>query len=210
MTGQKNDDSVQTTKTQQKRQRRSQSPKKYDYIGHITSSSDDDISLANIKFRKKVILEQQQDDSDKDETFKPLARDNNSTDTEYSSNLSDTEKQDRNMKKALLKDFKDANQKEAKARQQISIQQISASAKQQQNVKKVIKDKQDMGTSKAHDCLNKEVVQPPPEQKGLSSQSNTLALIERVKSQSRREVEQQIQLSRHISNDWINYCLVMA
>ena len=48
-----------------------------------------------------------------------------------------------------------------------------------------------MGTSKAHDCLNKEVVQPPPEQKGLSSQSNSLALIERVKSQSRIEVEQQ-------------------
>ena len=73
ITGQKNDDSVQTTKTRQKRQRRSQSPKKYDYIGHITSSSDDDIPLANIKFRKRVILEQQ-DDSDKDETFKPSAR----------------------------------------------------------------------------------------------------------------------------------------
>ena len=95
------------------------------------------------------------------------------------------------MKKTLLKDFKNANQKEAKAKQQITIQQISSSAKQQQNAKKVIKNKQDMGTSKAHDCLNKEVVQPPPQQKGLSSQSNTLALIERVKSQSRREVEQQ-------------------
>ena len=48
-----------------------------------------------------------------------------------------------------------------------------------------------MGTSNAHDCLNKDVVQPPPEQKGVSSQSNTLALIERVKSQNRIEVEQQ-------------------
>ena len=97
-TGQKNDDSVQTTKTLQKRQRRSQSAKKYDYIGHITSSSDDDIPLANIKFRKRVILEQQ-DDSDKDETCKPSARGNKTTDTEYSSSLSDTQKQDRNMKK---------------------------------------------------------------------------------------------------------------
>ena len=96
-----------------KRQRRSQSPKKYDYIGHITSSSDDDISLVNIKFRKKVILEQE-GDSDKGETFMPSARYSNSTDTEYSSNLSDTEKQDRNMKKALLKDFKDANRKKPK------------------------------------------------------------------------------------------------
>ena len=91
-------------KHKKKRQRRSQSPKKYDYIGHITSSSDDDIPLVNIKFRKKVILEQEED-SDKDETFKPSARDNNSTDTEYSSNLSDTEKQDRNMKKSIAKRF---------------------------------------------------------------------------------------------------------
>ena len=123
--------------------------------------------------------------------MKPSARDNNSTDTEYSSNLSDTGKHGRNMKKTLLKDFKDANQKEVKAKQQITIQQISASAKQQQKAKKVIKDKQDMGSSKAHDCLNKEVIQPPPEQNRLSSQSNTLALIERVKSQSGIEVEQQ-------------------
>ena len=106
--------------------------------------------------------------------------------------MSDTDKQDRNIKKkTLLKDIKDANLIHVKAKQQITIQQISSSAKQQQKAKKVIKDKRDMGTSKAHDCLNKEVVQPPPEHKGLSSQSNTLALIERVKSQSRIEVEQQ-------------------
>ena len=55
----------------------------------------------------------------------------------------------------------------------------------------MIKDKQDIGTSNAHDCLNKEKVQPTPEQKGVSSQSNTLALIERVKSQNRIELEQQ-------------------
>ena len=58
----------------------------------------------NIKFRKKVRLEQEED-SDKGETFMPLARDSNSTDTEYSSNLSDTEKQDRNMKKRVAKRF---------------------------------------------------------------------------------------------------------
>ena len=145
--------------------------------------------MANIKFRKRLYLTTSY--SDKDETFKPSAGDNNSTDTEYSSNLSDTEKQNRNMKKALLKDFKDVNQKEAKAKQQITIQQISSSAKQQQKAEKVIKDKQDMGTSNAHDCLNKDIVQPSPEQKGVSSQSNTLALIERVKSQNRIEVEQQ-------------------
>ena len=113
ITGKKNDDNVETTKTRQKRQRRSQSPKKYYYIEHISSSSDDDIPLANIKFRKKVILEQQ-DDCDKDETFKPSARDNNSTDTEYKSNLSDTEKQDQNMIKALLKNLKMLTRKKPK------------------------------------------------------------------------------------------------
>ena len=90
------------------------------------------------------------------------------------------------MKKTLLKDFKDANQKGAKAKQQITIQQISLSAKQQQKAKKVIKDKQHMGTSKAHDCLNKEVVQPPPEQKGLSSQFNTFVLRKSQKSEQNR------------------------
>lgn len=142
---------------------------------------------------------EQHDESDRDETFKPSARDNNSTDTEYSSNLSDTEKQDRNMKKALLKDFKAANQKEAKAKQKIPIQQTNKSAKQQQKADKLIKSKQfnfqqhksDLVTSKVHDRLNQEAVQPPSEQRGLSSQSNTFALIERIKSQSRKEVEQQ-------------------
>ena len=115
-------------------------------------------------------------------------------------------------KKTLLKDFKDANQKEAKAKQQITIQQIISSAKQQQNVKKMIKDKQDIGTSKALDCLNKEVVQPSPEQKGLSSQSNTLALIERVKSQSRIEVEQQNTIEQtHLERlDKLLFLIVMA
>ena len=127
-TGPENDDSVQTackyTKQHEKRQTRSRTSKKHSHIGYITSSSDDDIPLANIKFRKKYILEQQ-DDSDRNETFKPSARDNNSTDTEYSSNLSDT---DRNMKKTLLNDFKAANQKEAKAKQKMTIQQTNKSA----------------------------------------------------------------------------------
>ena len=53
--------------------------------------------------------------------------------------------------------------RKANAKQQITIQQISSTAKQQQKAKKVIKDKQAMGTSKAHDCLNKEVVCPRTE-----------------------------------------------
>ena len=109
------------------------------HLGHTPNFSKDDIPLVNIDFRKKYILEQL-DDSDKDETFKPSTRDNKSIDTEYSSHLSDTEKQDLTIKKALLKYFKAAN---TKAKQKINIHQTNTSAKQNQTANEVIKSKQD-------------------------------------------------------------------
>ena len=91
---------------------------------------------------KKYTLEQL-DDSDKGETLKPSARDNNSTDTEYSSNLSDTKKQDRTTKKALLKYLRSVNKEEAKAKKKMNIHQTNKSAKQKQKANEVIKSKQD-------------------------------------------------------------------
>ena len=182
--GHGHDNNIQSTKPHQKRQRRSRPLKKY--VEQIASSSDDDIPLADIKYRNKMTLEQH-DGSDNDKTFKPSARDNNSTDTEYSSYLSDAEKMDRNMKKTLLKDFEVRSQKEVKAKQQIHIKQRATSAQRQQKARNVIKGKQDY----ANKCLNQTTFQSPLEKRGNSSQSNTFELIERVKSQSRKEVEHQ-------------------
>lgn len=71
--------------------------------------------MANIKFRKRDLSEHY-DDSDKDETFKPSVKDNNSTDTYYSANLSETEKQDQKFNK---KNYQNILQllKEKKAKQ---------------------------------------------------------------------------------------------
>ena len=182
--GHGHDNNIQSTKPHQKRQRRSRPSKKY--VEQIASSLEDDIPLADIKYRNKMTLEQH-DDSDNDKTFKPSARDNNSTDTEYSSYLSDAEKMDRHMKKTLLKDFEVKSQKEVKAKQQIHIKQRATSAQRQQKARNVIKGKQDY----ANKCLNQTTFQSPLEKRGNSSQSNTFELIERVKSQSRKEVEHQ-------------------
>ena len=105
------DQQATKVKRQPKRKRRQTSKQselqgKPPIAGDITSSSEDDIPLANIKFRKYSTYGEQFDDSDKDETFKPSAKDNNSTDTEYSSNLSDMERYDRKINKKLFEDFK--------------------------------------------------------------------------------------------------------
>lgn len=78
------------------------------------SSSDDNVPLSRIISLQRRTVEDEADDSGLDKTYRPSKKDVNSTDSEYSSNLSDNEKSSRMKDKLLEKEWMSAKKKLAK------------------------------------------------------------------------------------------------
>lgn len=124
--------------------------------------------------RKVFLSEEQFEDSDKDKTFKPSAKDNNSTDTEYSSNLSDMEKHDLNINKKLFEEFKTYKLNGRKENEGKGIHhQKKKHSQQYQKDNKLNRTKSDKAQkrksaeneSKAQDTREHRLPQPQSEQK---------------------------------------------